>query len=343
MFGTQLLDIAIGLVFTYTILSLITSALVELLEAGLRTRAKYLWQGIGELLQDRPPNRRPGTEQPTNTSTNTSSPKNTSLTLHDFYTHPLIGGLYYGNYDTATGRLFRRALPAYIPRADFAAVLIEIISRPNRGRDVSTIESFRRGVEALHDHRLRPGFEAILAVAGDDLSAVQKGLESWYDDAMDRVSGWYKRHAQAMLLLFGLVVASSFNADTFKLVVHLNEDEPAREALVSAASSFVSANQGKPPDAQLKDIDSYVGQIRTKGSPLGKQPTFDVASFLGFLVTAFAISLGAPFWFDLLNRLSVIRATVKPKEKSGDEASEERQASVAGSTKPRATSVMMRG
>lgn len=342
MFGTQVLDVAIGLVFTYTILSLMTSALVELLEAGLRTRAKYLWQGIGELLQDRPTNKGAGTEQPTNAGTNTS-PRNPSLTLTAFYTHPLIGGLYYGNYETAKGALFRRALPAYIPRADFAAVLIEIISRGNRGRDVSTIESFRRGVEALHDHRLRPGFEAILAVAGDDLSAVQKGLESWYDDAMDRVSGWYKRHTQVMLLLLGLCVATSFNADTFKLVAHLNEDEPAREALVSAASSFVTANQGKPPDAQLKDIDSYVGQIRTKGSPLGKQPTFDVASFFGFLVTAFAISLGAPFWFDLLNRLSVIRATVKPREKSGDEASEERQASVAGSTKARATSVMMRG
>ena len=30
--------------------------------------------------------------------------------------------------------------------------------------------------------------------------------------------------------------------------------------------------------------------------------------------------LGAPFWFDVLNRLMVIRSTVKPKEKSPDEA-----------------------
>ena len=34
--------------------------------------------------------------------------------------------------------------------------------------------------------------------------------------------------------------------------------------------------------------------------------------------------LGAPFWFDVLNKFMVIRATVKPREKSPDEASEDR-------------------
>jgi hypothetical protein len=41
----------------------------------------------------------------------------------------------------------------------------------------------------------------------------------------------------------------------------------------------------------------------------------------GWLLTAFAVSLGAPFWFDLLSRFMVVRATVKPHEKSPEEAS----------------------
>jgi hypothetical protein len=48
-------------------------------------------------------------------------------------------------------------------------------------------------------------------------------------------------------------------------------------------------------------------------------------SVLGWLVTALAVSLGAPFWFDLLNKFMVIRSTVKPHEKSPEEASEDRQ------------------
>src|SRR5262245_14099561 len=49
-FGTQWLDVAIGLTFIYTILSLLASAIGELLETLLRTRAKYLWVGLGALL-----------------------------------------------------------------------------------------------------------------------------------------------------------------------------------------------------------------------------------------------------------------------------------------------------
>jgi hypothetical protein len=46
---------------------------------------------------------------------------------------------------------------------------------------------------------------------------------------------------------------------------------------------------------------------------------------LGWLITGFAISFGAPFWFDLLNRMMVIRSTVKPHEKSPEEASQDKQ------------------
>jgi len=50
------------------------------------------------------------------------------------------------------------------------------------------------------------------------------------------------------------------------------------------------------------------------------------AHLFGWLFTAFAITLGAPFWFDTLNKIMVIRGTVKPHEKSPEEGSEDRQA-----------------
>ena len=46
---------------------------------------------------------------------------------------------------------------------------------------------------------------------------------------------------------------------------------------------------------------------------------------IGWLITAFAATLGAPFWFDTLNKIMVIRSTVKPTEKSLPEGSEDRK------------------
>ena len=43
----------------------------------------------------------------------------------------------------------------------------------------------------------------------------------------------------------------------------------------------------------------------------------------GWLITAIALSLGAPFWFDTLNKFMVVRGTVKPQEKSQSEKSKD--------------------
>jgi hypothetical protein len=57
-----------------------------------------------------------------------------------------------------------------------------------------------------------------------------------------------------------------------------------------------------------------------------------VRLILGWLLTAIAVSFGAPFWFDTLNKIMVIRSTVKPREKSGEEGSEDRK--VPGASQP---------
>jgi hypothetical protein len=35
---------------------------------------------------------------------------------------------------------------------------------------------------------------------------------------------------------------------------------------------------------------------------------------IGLLLTMMAISFGAPFWFDMLNRVTVIRSALKPQQ-----------------------------
>ena len=68
--------------------------------------------------------------------------------------------------------------------------------------------------------------------------------------------------------------------------------------------------------------DSEAGRLNLFGM---LESDFPWGSLPGWLLTAFALTLGAPFWFDLLNKMMVIRSTVKPHEKSPEEASEDRQ------------------
>lgn len=52
MFGSQILDVALGMVFLFAMLSLIGSAVREAGETLLKSRAKELEKGVGELLSD---------------------------------------------------------------------------------------------------------------------------------------------------------------------------------------------------------------------------------------------------------------------------------------------------
>jgi hypothetical protein len=84
--------------------------------------------------------------------------------------------------------------------------------------------------------------------------------------------------------------------------------------------------------AALDSLGLPIGWSHVRLSSAGKPATgwdvlkFIVISLLGWLMTGVAATLGAPFWFDVLNKVMVIRSTVKPREKSPEEGSEDRQA-----------------
>ena len=168
---------------------------------------------------------------------------------------------------------------------------------------------------------------------------------------MDRVSGWYRRLTQFILLVIGLASAVLLNVDAVAVTQHLYSNDTLRQLIVAGADklpqpSTASPAQGEaipqPPRQLLNDIRGYgfpIGWAWKEGFPepvpqcalhggkagcdLGVSGILMMA--LGWLITAFAVSLGAPFWFDVLNKIMVIRSTVKPFEKSQPEGSEDRQ------------------
>jgi hypothetical protein len=361
MFNSAILEVAIGIVFIYLLLSLMCTALREGIEGWLRTRASYLESGIRELLFDAEGNG----------------------LAKVFYHHPLIYSLFPGGYASpASGRtagLFTRGLklPAYIPSANFAAALIDIIGRgpapagesstgngpqhPNAdATHPITIADVRAHIATIGNPSVQRAVLTALDTASGDLERAKKNLEAWYDSAMDRISGRYRRSTQGVLFWIGLFVAVGFNIDTISLADYLYRNETQRGAIVAQASSIAKDDKGRPSSYQ--DVKNQINSLQL---PIGwdfvfqqgSQDTASESAFqhnaaqapsgdrtlvdhlrpawnryhawlmkpLGWLLTAVAITLGAPFWFDILNKFMVIRSTVKPHEKSQEESSEDRQ------------------
>ncbi len=61
-------------------------------------------------------------------------------------------------------------------------------------------------------------------------------LEEWFDDTMERATGWYKRYTRVVLFIIGLIVAYVFNVDAIAIHRILSTNKIAREQMVQMAN-----------------------------------------------------------------------------------------------------------
>jgi hypothetical protein len=296
MFNSSVLDVAVGLTLVYLLLSLACSAAGEMVASLWKIRASDLARGMRELLHD----------------------TNGTGMVQTIYNHPLIHSLFEGSYSPNT----TRKLPSYIPARNFALALISSLEAPGTTRPAG----FEKIEEAL---------KCLRKEAGNDVAKLRESVELWFNSSMDRVSGWYKRRMQVILVVLGLVLAAAINADTLVLARRLAADEALRDALVAASQEYAkSAPAAGQEQKQAGDrLKENLAAIRGLGLPIGwnrsaaeaeaadsipDSPGGWLLKAIGWLLTALAASLGAPFWFNVLNRLNVIRASVKPPAKEAE-------------------------
>jgi len=314
MFGSLMLDVAIGMALVYLLLSFVATAVREGIESWLKDRSTFLRRGIAELLRDE------------------------SLTT-DLFNHPQISALYRGSYEEAKAS---KQLPSYIPSKNFALALMDIAVR---GRDATSaiessagsaplsISAVRQNVSRIGNPAVQRVVLSAIDLSGGSFERAQQSIEDWFDSAMDRVSGWYKHRTQRILIFTGIIVAMIANVDTIRIAHKLYVDPGKRQVAVAMAGGIVNEQQAATLGARGARSDSLAGialqRLDSLALPIG-WPDKDFGRdwymrILGWLITGFAISLGAPFWFDLLNKMMVVRSTVKPHEKSPEESSEDRQ------------------
>ena len=355
-----MLDVAIGLIFVYLVLSLLCSAISEALEHYLRYRAHYLRLGIEKLLL-----------------------AGSSTLAETLYAHPLIKSLYMESVFEGKGR---SGGPTYIPSRQFVQAFLDVVTNPQAASAGTTaVADLRTAIDANQTlpAPVARALRTLINDAGDDIEKVKTNVQQWFDGSMDSVSGWYKRRAQLVLFIIGSIVAVVVNVDTLSIIDTLSNDSAIRTAVVNAADAYVrnnpqppgqnaAAGTAAPPNGEAQatadvraSVEAVSKQLGALGLPVGwregdetrggmdealasKSPDAQrryvienrilprsaaelkdqlFSHVLGWALTAFALSFGAPFWFDMLNKIMVIRSTVKPREKSGEEGSEDRAVS----------------
>jgi hypothetical protein len=333
MLGSNILEVAMGIIFVFILVSTICTAIREGIEARLKTRAAYLEQGIRQLLQD---------------------PAGSGL-AKSVYNHPLIYGLFNSDYkpgeNSGTPKVLAKGdnLPSYIPAKNFAAALLDIAAHADKtdaaaasaSSPVVSLDDIRGNIAKIGNEKVQRILLNAIDTAQGDINKAQANVEAWFDSGMDRVSGWYKRSTQWIIFIIAVLMTLLLNINTITITNYLIKNDTARKMLVAEAETaakdttkYKDANGGKNYDTAKADLENLklpIGWAKVESAYITPDQGFGLwngilGPLLGWAITALAATLGAPFWFDILNKVMVIRSTVKPNEKSGEERSKDNSA-----------------
>lgn len=361
MFQNAAIDIAVGLILMYLVLSLLCTVINEFIATKLRLRSRNLAAGLQELLDD-PVVRNAfydhgliaGTKKalatsakaltqpvPTATTGATAGPAAPSTVAEAPVVAPARAPSPVAAATAAPVVPAPPAAPAaesqpgvhpsYVSADTFALALVGALTgtRLALGQPTPGFADVQAAIEALPPSKIKGALQASLLSAQGDFNAFHKSVTTWFDDSMDRLSGSYKRHLKLISIVIGCAVAVIMNADTFATGYALWSDSALRAQIVDTAGTAVKSGASGAAAAQAltdvahayKKADETVRPLPI-GWPIRDWPGavwtaagvwFLVAKLAGWFVTGLALSLGAPFWFDVLSKFVTIRgAGVKP-------------------------------
>jgi hypothetical protein len=308
------LDVALGLAFAFFVFAITCSGINEAIASTMRWRAQDLERGLWELLRD---------------------PEEGTAALEKLKAHPLIEPMLYppnkgvaaaspplgANGRPKTSR--KTDLPSYIPSRTFVTALLgfeqQAIAVAGDADITSSLRKIDKSIAAIPSARVRLALTALLHHAQGDAVLFRRNAEQWYDDQMERVSGWYKQRVQKVLWILAFVVAFAVNADSLQMAKRLWVEPSVRSALVQQAQT--TAGKGNDSSNTLARIPVPLGWhlASERHDPQGF-PFYErwsmlwdlLAKLIGLSITAVAITFGAPFWFDTLSKLARLRNSGAP-------------------------------
>jgi hypothetical protein len=296
---TAWLDVAIGLSIIYLGASLFVTILNEYIQHLLNLRGRNLATSLLELIDE--------------VGVREKLRKSPALALF---------------FDDSPGDA-----PSYADPIVFAKLLVGSISTESAE---SAAKRLSEGLARLEESTLKHQLQALVKATTDNVEDLVTATSEWLDRSLTVLGETYKRRLQWISFGVGLAVAGACNIDTFALIDHLYRDKQARDAAVELAVQVTTATdeqtfdrclalttKERNEDLKCAELVKLVDAVASKNDSLAQLPLGWDAPMpplepwpialkgLGWLVTALALSLGAPFWFDLLNRFVSVRHGMK--------------------------------
>lgn len=326
MFGSNVIDILIGLIVIFLFVGLAISAGTEIISHWISLRSRGLKKALLGMIDGTAAQ---GTKIPDD---------------HWFFSQALLRSMY----------VAREKFPSYMDSKTFSEALLLAIDNDfasKKGQEL--VESLEKSLKALPlDEGLKQLIRSYIHQAEGNAGKLRALVEGWFDRVMDRTSGWYKRNVSIINLIIAVIIVGAANIDTLAIARALHGSDTLRAKMLEVADRVVATAPAPAPVAsqpgaaalppaaaaenptpstntdieeshvQLKALKDEFKSMQQSGLPLGWEGDMPtgvgwLTKVVGWLITICAATLGAPFWFDMLSKITNIRsAGPKPVTKT---------------------------
>ncbi len=324
---TTILTYLISLAGVYLLLSTIVSSFMELwnVRIGKNSRKLFLREMLERALTDEKSN-----------------------LVAEIYRHPLIAQRLNGTRympSAIDSKNFADALYAVISEKS-----VDIDASAEERASVTTFEKFKAGIAHVPSYTQQQLLYALLPAEknnNENLTEVTKAnIVGWFDAYMPRISGEYKRRQRKPLFIISLILAVLLNINGLTLFrdLWLNQN---MQKVIESEITLLAANQQMPhPNGANPRLlmDSLTAKLNDMGLPFGFDPKLQVwkdcynkrepfipenskdePRFLGklwnyvrllsgYILAAVLMSMGAPFWWEVMNKFINFRSIASVKK-----------------------------
>lgn len=258
------LEVAIGLVMTWLIVSMAASQIQEFVAELFGLRSRFLKNQIKGMFS--------GDDK----------------TVEDLYNHGLIHSL------ETTSFLGLKRKPAKIPGDIFAKAAVDLF--------LNIPETNER--KPLHQaiRTLSPNVDPGAMEAVGKLDEYRRNVQEWFDAAMSKASDLYRRNIVLTAFLIGVALAYFFNVDTVYITRTLWIQPTLRQAIVAQAGNL-NPNDDAGINNTIAKINSLSLPVGWSEASRPQTQEEWYVKYLGWFLTGLATAQGSPFWFDILRKL----------------------------------------
>jgi len=264
----KIIEVLISLVLIYALLSILVSGIVEIINNIQKSRGKMLQTAILQMLKD-PLNLEYGKlllKHPLINSMNNQKDKRPFQYLaSDAFADAFIDII---------GQQAERSLPLQKVKKDEDKH--EFLSDKAVTR-YSAMDSFAMGLDQMNDSPFKAMLLSFYSKSEADYTALKRKIARWFDNYMDRTSGWYKRKQSVKFRMIGFIIAFALNADSIYFFKVISMDDTLRKDLTEVAEGITKNYSPEDKDAQtlrkhqLAVIDSSLQVIQKSGTDSTQQ------------------------------------------------------------------------